>query len=355
MKITKPRVKFAPPVLLCALIVFSFDSALPQTPFYQGKTITLLVGSGPGGMGDLRAKALASGLTRNIPGNPTIVFQYMPGAGGRKATNHIYSTVKPDGLTLLRVSSSVIPYAVLGESGVQYDIDKFNYLGATEHQLYYMFVTRKGAGVNNLEKLRSTPGVRIGSSPVGHTGYLHSRAVAYLLDMRDPKIVPGYEAADLDVAFANNEVDARVASTGTVSQNDLLSKNLADFHLAIEVPRGYKDPRFAHLRLPDITSFTKSEKERKLLAMMEGFRVVGTILLAPPGTPKERLDVLKEAVRKTNGDPVFASEYKKLTSGDDPSPLTPDEQAKVVRDIPRDAETIELFKKFAGTGPLPAR
>ncbi len=340
-------------ILLWALCLSG--SALAQTPFYQGKTITLLVGSGPGGMGDLRAKALASGLTRNIPGNPMIVFQYMPGAGGRKATNHIYNTAKPDGLTLLRVSSSVIPYAVLGESGVQYDIDKFNYLGATEHQLYYMFVTRKGAGLNNLEKLRSTPGVRIGSAPVGHTGYLHSRAIAYLLDMKDPKIVPGYEGNDLDVAFTNNEVDGRVAATGTVSQNDLLSKNLADFHLAIEVPRGYKDPRFGHLRLSDITSFTKSDRERKLLAMMEGFRVVGTILLAPPGTPKERVDILKEAVRKTNGDPVFASEYKKLTGGDDPSPLMPEEQAKIVKEIPRDAETIELFKKFAGTGPLPAR
>jgi len=217
--------------VLCALMLLVVDSALAQTTFYQGKTITLLVGSGPGGMGDLRAKGLASGLTRNIPGNPTIVFQYMPGAGGRKATNHIYNTAKPDGLTLLRVSSSVIPYAVLGESGVQYDIDKFNYLGATEHQLYYMFVTRKGAGLNNLEKLRSTPGVRIGSSPVGHTGYLHSRAVAYLLDMRDPKIVPGYEAADLDVAFANNEVDARVASTGTVSKTTCYQKTSPIFIL----------------------------------------------------------------------------------------------------------------------------
>ena len=340
---------------LVTFILCSLASASAQTPFYQGKTITLLVGSGPGGMGDLRAKALASALTRNIPGNPIIVFQYMPGAGGRKATNHIYSTAKPDGLTLLRVSSSIIPYAVLGESGVQYDIDKLNYLGATEHQLYYMFVTRKGAGLNNLEKLRSTPGVRLGSSPVGHTGYLHSRAIAFLLDMKDPKIVPGYENADLDIAWASNEVDARVASTGTVSQQELVSKNLADFHLAIEVPRGYKDPRFASLRLPDITGFAKSEKERKLLLMMEGFRIVGTILMAPPATPKDRVDILKEAVRRTNVDPAFASEYKKLTGGDDPTPLNPDDQAKIVRDIPRDPEIIELFKKFAGTAPLPAR
>jgi tripartite-type tricarboxylate transporter receptor subunit TctC len=298
---------------------------------------------------------LAAGLTRHIPGNPPIVFQYMAGAGGRRAANHIFNNVKPDGLTLLRVSSSVVPYAVLGEPGVQYDLDKLNYLGATEHQLFYMFVTRKGAGINNLEKLRSTPGIRIGSAPVGHTGYLHSRAIAYLLDMKDPKIVPGYESTDLDVAFDRNEVDARVASTSTVSQHELLTKNLADFHVAIEVPRGHKDPRYAQLRLPDITSFVKSERERKLLTMMEGFRVVGTILMAPPGTPKDRLDILREAVRKTNADPKFAADYKKLTGGDDPTPLDPDTQAKFVRDIPRDPEIIELFKKFAGTASLPAR
>ncbi|MGH7808820.1 MAG: hypothetical protein ACREP5_00940, partial [Candidatus Binatia bacterium] len=226
---------------LFAFIIFtlcSLASASAQTPFYQGKHILLIVGSGAGGVGDMRARALAAGLTRNIPGNPPIVFQYMAGAGGRRATNHIYNNSKPDGLTLLRVSSSVIPYAVLGESGVQYDIDKLNYLGATEHQLYYSFVTRKGADISNLAKLRSTPGVHIGSSPVGHTGYLHNRAIAYLLDMKDPRIVPGYESADLDIAFANNEVDARVASTVTVSQQELLTKNLADFHLAIEVPSG---------------------------------------------------------------------------------------------------------------------
>jgi len=340
---------------LAVFILSALSSAHAQTPFYQGKHILLIVGAGPGGMGDLRAKALSAGLTRHIPGNPPFVFQYMAGAGGRRAANQIYNTSKPDGLTLLRVTSSIIPYAVLGESGVQYDIDKLNYLGATEHQLYYMFVTRKGAGINSLEKLRSTPGIRIGTNPVGHTGYLQSRVLSYLLDLKDPKIVPGYEGNDLDIALAAGEVDARIAATGTVSQNDLLSKNLADFHVGLGIPASYKDPRFAHLKLPDLSSFAKSDKERKLLAMMEGFRVVGTILTAPPGTPRERLDTLKEAVAKTYADPKFAADYKRLTGGDDPSPLLPDEQAKIVRGIPRDPETIELFKKFAATAALPAR
>jgi tripartite-type tricarboxylate transporter receptor subunit TctC len=343
---------------LFSLLLLEAPGAGPvfaQAPFYQGKTITLIVGAGPGGMGDLRAKALASTLAKHIPGNPTITFQYVPGGGGRTAANRLYNNTRPDGLTLFRISSSIIPYAVLGESGVQYDIDKLIYLGTTEHLLYYLFNTRVEAGLNTLAKLRAATGVRIGSAPVGHTGYIHSRLTAYLLDMKEPKIIPGYENEDLDVAFARGEVDAQVASTGTVIEHDLVKKKLADFHAAIEIPRGRKDPRFAQLNLPDIETFAKSDKEKNLLNMMRNFRSIGTALLLPPGTPKDRVDIIKEAVRKTHTDPSFIAEYKKLTGGDEPTPLMPDEQAKVVKEIPRDAETIELFKKFAGTGALPSR
>ena len=342
--------------LLPSLIaVRGVSPAFAQAPFYQGKTITLIVGAGPGGMGDLRAKALASVLAKQIPGNPTITFQYMPGGGGRTAANRLYTNTRADGLTLFRISSSIVPYAVLGESGVQYDIDKLIYLGTTEHLLYYLFNTRAEAGLNTLAKLRAATGVRIGSAPVGHTGYIHSRLTAYLLDMKEPKIIPGYENEDLDVAFARGEVDAQVASTGTVNEHDWVNKKLADFHAAIEIPKGRKDSRFAHLNLPDIETFAKSEKEKKLLSMMRAFRSIGTALLLPPGTPKDRVEILKEAVRKTHTDPAFINEYRKLTGGDEPTPLMPDEQAKVVKEIPRDAETIDLFKKFAGTGVLPSR
>ena len=335
--------------------VFGFEPAFSQAPFYQGKTITLIVGAGAGGMGDLRARALASVLAKHIPGNPTITFQYMPGAGGRTAANHLYNTARPDGLTLYRISSSIVPYAVLGESGVQYDIDKLIYLGTTEHQLYYVFITRAAMNLDNLAKLRAAAGLRIGSAPVGHTGYLHSRMIAYFLDLKDSRIIPGYENEDLDVAFARSEVDAQIASMGTVSQQDFLKNKTVHFHAGIGYPRNWIDPRFAQVNLPELESFAKTDNEKKLLSMMRNFRSVGTALLFPPGVPKDRVDILKEAVRKTHTDPAFIAEYRKLTSGDSPTPLMPDEQAKVVKEIPRDSEIIELFKKFAGTGPLPSR
>ena len=81
-------------LLSAALAMLGHRAALAQAPFYQGKTITLIAGAGPGGMGDLRARALASALAKNIPGNPTITFQYMPGGGGRKAANHLYNSAR---------------------------------------------------------------------------------------------------------------------------------------------------------------------------------------------------------------------------------------------------------------------
>jgi tripartite-type tricarboxylate transporter receptor subunit TctC len=337
----------------CALLIALFipDYAIPQVPFYKGKTITFINGVGPGGTGDLRGKPVAAFLARHIPGNPTIVMEFMPGGGGRKATNHIYSVARPDGLTIARISSSMVPNAVLGEAGVRYDLDKLNYLGSAESVFHFVLLTRKGAGFNSLEKLRFAPQVRVAAGSVGHSTYYLPRVFAYLIDMKEPRIVPGYSGADTDIALMRGEVDLRVISTGSVDRG-WIEKGLVDFHVALEIPRGRKFPGFT--QLPELESFVKSEKERKFLATVRAFRQTGAPWILPPETPKERVQILQEAMRKTFADPDFHKEYKKLT-GDDATPLLPEELEKVIRDLPRDPETVELFKKFVGGGPLPSR
>ena len=79
----------------------------------------------------------------------------MPGGGGRKATNYLYASVRSEGLTIGNMSSAMVSLAILGESGVQYDIDKFFYLGSPYSTYHAVFVTRKEAGLNSIEKLRS--------------------------------------------------------------------------------------------------------------------------------------------------------------------------------------------------------
>ena len=130
------------------------SQAFSQASFFQGKTITVIQGRDPGGTGDLRVKALFPFLQKYIPGNPTIVSEYMPGGGSRKAANHIYRTARPDGLTIGNFSSAVVSLAILGESGVLYDIDKFFYLGSPVQHLSRRFCNPKTA---RLKQHRKTP------------------------------------------------------------------------------------------------------------------------------------------------------------------------------------------------------
>src|SRR5678815_3900341 len=126
--------------VLVTYIFLSLTAASAQGLFYQGKTITIIQGRDPGGTGDLRVRALFPFLQRYIPGNPTLVSEYMPGGGSRKAANHIFRNSRPDGLTIGNFSSAMVSLAVLGESGVLYDIDKFHYLGSpysTYHAVSY--------------------------------------------------------------------------------------------------------------------------------------------------------------------------------------------------------------------------
>src|SRR4029434_6564730 len=165
----------------------SVGRAFGQVPFYQGKTITLVRGSTPGGIVEMRVRALISVLKKHIPGQPTILIEFMDGGGGRKAANHVYG--RSDGLTIGSTPGGILASAILGESGVMYDLDKFIFLGSTESESHYSFLTRREAGWAYLAQLRSAPRVRIGSHTVGHPIYLTGRFFAYFLSLKSPKFI----------------------------------------------------------------------------------------------------------------------------------------------------------------------
>jgi tripartite-type tricarboxylate transporter receptor subunit TctC len=344
-------------VLIAALVVVlgcvaEFSHA--QVPFYQDKTINVVLGGPPAGSADLRTRAVVNILRKHIPGNPTIVMQYMGSGGGRQAANHVFKVAKPDGLTIGSMGAALVANAVLGEPGVQYDIDKFVYLGTPDSAQQYLFVTHRDAGLVNLEKLRSTPNVRIGAQSVGHPVYITGRLFAYLLGLKEPKFVVGFTGPEIDVAIARREADARVNTGDSILRRnrDWLEKGLLDIHASIEIPKGERHPRFG--QVPDLETFAKSEKEKKILEMFRAFRLAGQNFFLPPGVPKERAQTLIEAMRKTLADPEFAKEYNKL-SNEKPTPLTPEALEKVIHELPRDAETVAVFKKLAGADPLPSR
>ena len=340
--------------LLLAYFGLGVEVAFCQAPFYQGKTITVVLGGPPAGSADLRTKAVISILPKYIPGNPVILMQYMQAGGGRQAANHVYAKARPDGLTIGSMGAALIANAVLGEPGVQYDIDKLIYLGTPESSTYYVFLTHQELGLTNLEALRSTPGIRVGAQSVGHPIYITGRLFAFMIGLKDPKFITGYGGPELDLALMRREVDARVNAGASIIKRspDWIEKGLVNFHAGIEVPKGDKHPRYA--QLPDLETFAKSDKERKVMQMVRAFRLAGQNFFLAPGTPKERVQTLQEAMRKTLQDPEFEKEFNKLT-GDDPSPLMAEALEKAIKAVPRERDAVELFNQIAGNGPLPPR
>jgi tripartite-type tricarboxylate transporter receptor subunit TctC len=323
-----------------------------QTSFFQGKTITIVQGRDPGGTGDIRVRALVPFLQKYIPGNPNIVSEYMPGGGSRKAANHVFKSAKPDGLTIGNLGSGMVAAAVLGEKGVLYDVDQFFYLGSPFSSHQSIFVSRKDASLSSLEKLRATSGIRIGGQSVGFSTYIEGRLFAYIIGLKQPTFITGFGGAELDPALMRGEIDARATSADTVFRRnpEWLEKKLVDFHAIIEVPKGDKHPQFAHI--PEIETLARSDKDRKVITMQRAFRVTGQPFVLPPATPKDRVLILQEAFRKTYKDPEFIREYKR-SAADDATPLMPEAHEKVIREIPRNPEIVEVFKKIVGAGPLP--
>jgi hypothetical protein len=125
-----------------------------------------------------------------------------------------------------------------------------------------------------------------------------------------------------------------------------------DLHVVLEIPKGEKMPRFAHL--PEIETFAKTESERQVVALQRGFRLIGSPFILPPATPPERVAILQEAMRKVFQDQQFSKEFKKLV-GADPEMVMPKVMDKTIKELPRGREVVELLKKLAGPDPLPPR
>src|ERR671918_2250232 len=295
-------------ILALALILSQASMAFPQSaPYYQGKTIILIQGREPGGTGAMRAQAAIPFLRKYIPGEPVIVTQFMPGGGGRKAANYIFRNAKPDGLTIGNVGSGLVANFVLGSTGVQYDIDKFVYLGAANSAAQYVFNSVAKLGLDSLDKLRARPGLRIGAQTVGHDIYINGRLFSWLLGLKEPKFVTGFSGPELDLAMERGELDARANIPDTILQRnpEFVEKGLMHFHSIIQIPKEDRHPHPAFAKLPELETFAKADTEKKIMTMFRTFRLVGSPYVLPPGTPQEPVAILREAIGKTFKDSTF--------------------------------------------------
>ena len=336
------------------VIIWPRENASAQADFYKGKTIKIFRGGGPGGSGEFQTRALARFLEKYIPGKPHLTVEFIEGAAGRKAANVIYSSTKPDGLTIGSIGAGLVVGPILGLPGSAYDLDKFIYLGSTDSGDPYIFYTKGELGLDSIAKLQAARGLRFGAHAVGHPVYVTARFVAYLLNLKEPRFVTGFTGPEIYIALTRGELDAHAtgAARFVIEQPEWIEKKLVNFHTTFTVPKGRFHPTFAHV--PELGTFAKTETERKLLDMFRAFQNPRWPYIFPPGTPRDRVQIIREAMRKSFADPEFPGEFKKLM-GDDPAPLSGDELERSIKELPRDKAVVQLYQKLAGADPLPAR
>lgn len=334
--------------------ILSAGNAFSQADFYKGKTIKIVRGGGPGGSGEFQTRALVRFLEKYIPGKPHLTVEFIEGAAGRKAANVIYSSTRPDGLTIGSIGAGLVVGPILSLPGSAYELDKFIYLGSTDSGDPYIFYTKGELGLDSLIKLRAASGLRFAAHSVGHPVYVTARMTAHLIGLKEPKFVTGFTGPEIYIALMRGEADAHAtgAARFVIEKPEWIEKKQVHFHATLTVPKGRHHPSFAHVA--ELGSFAKTETERKLLEMFRAFQYPRWPYIFPPGTPKDRVQIIREAMSKSFADPEFPAEFKKLM-GDDPAPLGGEELERTIKELPRDKEVVQLYQKIAGADPLPAR
>jgi tripartite-type tricarboxylate transporter receptor subunit TctC len=301
-------------------------SADAQEPFYQGKTIRLIVGLAPGGGYDLYSRVIARQMGKHIPGNPTIVVENMTGAGSVIAANYMYKAAKPDGLTIGHILGGLFLQQLLGNPAIEFDGRKFEYIGVPA-QDHFLIGLSKMTGITSFDGwMASKKSVKLGGvAPGGATDDVPKMLEATLgLPI---KVVTGYKGTGpVRLAFDAGEVDG--VCNAWESFKSTWRKQLESGDVVIILQATLK----AHPELPNIPvafDFLKTEEARKLFQIVTKVHGPSTRpFFLPPGTPKERVQILRNAFMATMKDPDFLADAKKAKLD-----LDPDDGAGLERNV----------------------
>ena len=338
-------------IFVIVLCVFAWTGNLPaQTPFYQGKQVRLIIGSSAGGGYDLWPRVMVRYLTRHIPGNPDIIPQNMPGAGGIVGANYVYGIAKPDGLTIGAFNPALYFDQLIKRNEVKFDWSKFAWIGSPEQNelLHYIRTDAPFKTIDDLRNAKEPP--RCGSSGTGTSGHYVPRLLEEVLGIKT-HIVGGYQGgAEIDVAVERNEVVCWSPLVATYFGREPYKRwHKSGFTRVVLQTGDQRDPRMKDVpTLPELMQQYKTpEAGRRLARVILTAVTLGRPVTAPPGTPADRVKILRDAYAKAIKDPELLAEAEKR--GWDVDPVTGDDLEARAKDvIAQPADVIEKMKWVLG-------
>ncbi len=322
-----------------------------QAPFYQGKTIKVIVGTPPGNLYDLWARLIVAQMGKHIPGNPDFIVQNMPGAGHVVAVNHLYSMVKPDGLTIIGTAiPSLYLNQLIGRKEILFDWAKFSWIGSPARGASQMYM-RADTPYKTIEDVRTAQEApKCGATGVtGPDSFLPK----LLQDTVGAKftIVTGYPGGtDIDLAVERGEIQCRAftleAFFGREPYHTWRKKN---FVRHMFQTGGKRDER-----MPDVPTigeimdqYKTPESGRRLAKVLLTAGDMGRPMFGPPGMAPDRLKMLRDAYEKTMKDPELQAEVKKRNYEFDP--VNGEELERLAKEVTsQPPDIIERLKKVLG-------
>jgi tripartite-type tricarboxylate transporter receptor subunit TctC len=319
--------RFATILFVVGLMLFA--SLAFSAPFYEGKTVRVTVGFSAGGGFDLWARVVGRHLGRNIPGNPTVIVENITGAGGLIHTNQLFKATKPDGLTVGHPAGALLFSQAMGQPGYDFDSQKFIYIGATNKENNVFAFTKK-SGITSVDKWRTSPvPVKVGGLVPGNFIDNCDRVMKDVLGF-PTQIITGYKGtADIRIATESGELAGGAASWDSVKTSWKRPIESGEGIILVQcVPKPLKELP----NVPLMINLATTDEQRKLVEVIIHFaNDFSRPFVVPPGTPKDRVDILRKAFQDMLKEREFLAEIDKMQLTLDPT--NGEDMAAAVRDV----------------------
>lgn len=310
-----------------AVTLVAMPCAVAQDGFFQGKTVTLIIGFPPGGGYDAYGRLIAKSLGEHLPGKPVVQIQHMPGASGLRAANHLYNVAAKDGTSIALFSSSTAFAPLFGSTSAQYKTEEFGWIGNLE-QGTATCVSWHTSPIKHFDDLLKRPAI-FGGAGATAVNSEHPRAFNNLFNTRI-KVIHGYPGGqEIFLAMQRGEVEGACG----FAFSSLMSVRRADLEAGRLIPIMQMGPRkppelgnAAH-----IYDYAKTEDERKLFNILFGRHIMGRPIAAPPGLPPQRLATLRKAFDAAVAEPSFIEQAKKDQL--DVEPMSGEEVQRIVAEF----------------------
>ena len=294
-------------IFLLGLLLLASSPGSAQD-FYKDKTIRFIVGYSPGGSFDLYTRVIGRHFAKHVPGNPTVIVENMTGAGGIIAANHLYNRAAPDGLTIGAWAAPLVLQHIMGNEAVKFDGRKFGYLGVpSPYDTVCMFNEKSGiASVNDW--INAKRPMKISAIGPGTSTSDIPKLLKAALNL-PTEVLDGYKGgAGARLAVESGEVDGYCGSWQTVETVWRGAHESGKIRPVLQATL-QSHPKYKHI--PLAIDYAKTDLARQLVTVADSAHGAQFPYTVPPGTPKDRLEILQRAFVETLNDPEFTAEAKK--------------------------------------------